>query len=69
MDERVLRLIREKMKAFRPATTYAVVPDTAREVLESVSPFLAGLERKSRATLYECANFVCALPQEIELEA
>jgi uncharacterized protein YyaL (SSP411 family) len=65
IDDRVLALIREKMKAFRPATTYAVVPDQAQDTLRSVSPFLAGLERKSQATLYECANFICSLPQDI----
>jgi uncharacterized protein YyaL (SSP411 family) len=65
VDEHVLAAVREKMKAFRPTTTYAVVPDDAQESLRSVSPFLAGLERKSSVTLYECANFVCTLPQEI----
>jgi hypothetical protein len=64
IDGHAMALIREKMKQFRPTTTYAVVPDQAQDLLQDVSPFLAGLERKSRATLYECANFVCALPQE-----
>ena len=65
IDERTTAVMRERMKQFRPTTTYAVVPDSAQEALRSVSPFLADLERKSPLTLYECANFVCTLPQEV----
>jgi uncharacterized protein YyaL (SSP411 family) len=65
MDGHAMEVMRQKMKAFRPATIYAVVPDQAQSLFQDVSPFLAGLERKSRTTLYECANFVCTLPQEV----
>ena len=65
-DAKVRSLITEKQRDFQPYRTYAVITDEAAGRLPEVAPFLAGLERKGAITIYECANFVCQLPQVME---
>lgn len=65
-DAKVRSLIAEKQRDFQPYRTYAVITDEAAGRLPEVAPFLAGLERKGAITIYECANFVCRLPQVME---
>jgi hypothetical protein len=43
-----------------------VITDKGVETLREIAPFLAGLERKGPITIYECANFVCRLPQVVD---
>jgi hypothetical protein len=40
--------------------------DKCAAELHDVAPFLAGLERRGRITIYECRNFTCQLPKVIE---
>ncbi len=66
-NDRVRNLLQEHRKQeWKPYFTYAVIPDSAMEQLREAAPFLATLERKGSITVYECANFVCQLPQVIE---
>jgi uncharacterized protein YyaL (SSP411 family) len=65
-DARARSLLAQKRQEFKPYRTCAVVTDEAAEKLRAVAPFLAGLERKGAITIYECANFVCQLPQIVD---
>jgi hypothetical protein len=65
-DARVRALLAEKRSKFQPYGTFAVVTDEAAGALSAVAPFLSRLERKGAVTVYECANFVCRLPQVID---
>jgi uncharacterized protein YyaL (SSP411 family) len=66
VDAKVRSLLAEWRRDFQPYRTYAVITDEAVEKLREVAPFLAGLERKGMITTYQCANFVCQLPQVVE---
>jgi uncharacterized protein YyaL (SSP411 family) len=66
VDAKVRSLLAERRREFQPYRTYAVITDEAAEKLHGIAPFLAGLERRGTITAYECANFVCQLPQVVE---
>ncbi len=51
---------------FAPNRTVLAITDSAAGRLGTVAPFLGGLERKGRITVYECRNFVCELPKVID---
>jgi hypothetical protein len=62
----IARILAEYRKMFVPYRVVLAVTDTSVQQLESVAPFLAGLERKGgRTTIYECRNFVCELPKVV----
>ncbi len=70
VDEQVRELLAERRKNFSPNATILAISDSAAERLNQITPFLitpflAGLERKGRITLYECRNFTCELPKVI----
>jgi uncharacterized protein YyaL (SSP411 family) len=58
-------LLRQRDGSFAPYRLLLGISDSAAPDLGSLSPFLAGLERKGRITVYECRNFTCELPQVI----
>jgi hypothetical protein len=58
-------LLRQRAGSFAPYRLLLEISDSAALDLASLSPFLAGLERKGRITVYECRNFACELPQVI----
>jgi uncharacterized protein YyaL (SSP411 family) len=63
VDSEISRILTGYREKFAPYTVVLAITDESAKQLQSVAPFLAGLERKSRATLYECRNFVCELPK------
>lgn len=62
VDCEVQQLLSEERKNFAPYAVFAPLSDNGAETLAHLSPFLAGLERKGRLTIYRCRNFVCELP-------
>jgi hypothetical protein len=40
--------------------------DTAARALSPWCPFLGGLERKGKISIYRCRNFTCELPEIID---
>ncbi len=56
-------LIQERRKKFAPNPVLLAIPDASAQELLSLAPFLAGLRRQGRITIYECRNFTCELPQ------
>jgi uncharacterized protein YyaL (SSP411 family) len=66
MDEEAKRLLYEKRASFAPFSTVLALTDAAAEALRETAPFLSGLQRRGRLTIYECRNFACELPQVIE---
>ena len=65
LDAEVQRLLNEYRGKFAPYKVVLALTDETAIQLQSTAPFLAGLERKGRATIYECSNFVCELPKLI----
>lgn len=63
MDTEVKQLIAERMREFTPSAVTLAITDESAERLKSVAPFIAGLERRGRITVYECKNFTCELPK------
>jgi hypothetical protein len=59
------QIITEYRKGFAPYKLVLAIADEIAAQLQGAAPFLAGLERKGRATIYECRNFVCELPKVI----
>lgn len=51
---------------FSPYSAVLAITDAAAASLNRLAPFLGGLERKGRLTIYHCTNFACGLPQVIE---
>jgi hypothetical protein len=66
MDDEAKRLLYEKRASFAPFSTVLALTDAAVTTLQERAPFLSGLQRKGRLTIYECRNFACELPQVIE---
>jgi len=66
IDSEVLEMVRERRRTFSPNAVILAISDAAAERLAAIAPFLAGLERRGRMTLYECRNFACELPKVIE---
>jgi uncharacterized protein YyaL (SSP411 family) len=66
LDEEAKQLLYAKRASFAPFSTVLALTDTAAESLREIAPFLSGLERKGRLTIYECRNFACELPHVIQ---
>ena len=66
MDEECEKVLRQYARKLRPANLVLGLSDAAATQLKELSPFLAGLERKGRLTIYECRNFTCELPKVID---
>ncbi len=66
LDADARELERSYTRKFSPSGVVLTVSDECATELQEVAPFLAGLERRGRATIYECRNFTCALPKVIE---
>jgi uncharacterized protein YyaL (SSP411 family) len=62
-DPEAKLLLQERASRFAPYRLLLGIGDSAASDLTSLSPFLAGLQRKGRITIYECRNFTCELPQ------
>jgi hypothetical protein len=62
----VERILRERYSRFSPnSLVLAITDDSAVELLR-LAPFLGGLERKGRITIYECKSFTCELPKILD---
>jgi uncharacterized protein YyaL (SSP411 family) len=66
LDDEAKQLLYEKRASFAPYSTVLPLTDAAAEMLREIAPFLSGLERKGRLTIYECRNFACELPQVVQ---
>ena len=66
LDEETRQLLYEKRDSFAPYATVLALTDAATGSLREIAPFLSGLERKGKLTIYECRNFACELPQIIQ---
>jgi uncharacterized protein YyaL (SSP411 family) len=66
LDDEAERLEREYTRKFSPSAVVLCIADRCADELREVSPFLAGLARRGRITIYECRNFTCRLPRVIE---
>jgi uncharacterized protein YyaL (SSP411 family) len=64
-DPDAQKLLRQRGGSFAPYRLLLGISDSAVPGLRSLSPFLAGLERRGRITVYECRNFTCELPQVV----
>ncbi len=65
INPEVHRMLAECRKKFSPLKMVVAIPDASADALQRTAPFLAGLERRGNATIYECRNFVCELPKTI----
>jgi uncharacterized protein YyaL (SSP411 family) len=59
-------LLASERKQFSPYALRFALTDQAATALRALSPFLSGLERKGRATIYRCRNFACELPVVVQ---
>ncbi len=66
LNSEVEEILRDRRRTFSPYAIVLAISDAAAERLAAIAPFLAGLERKGRMTLYECRNFACELPKVID---
>jgi uncharacterized protein YyaL (SSP411 family) len=62
----VLEVLQKSRKTFQPFLTSFALSDAAAASLADISPFLAGLKREKRITIYHCQNLTCQLPQAID---
>ena len=62
----VQALLRDHRKHFNPFLSSFALTDAAVNTLSASSPFLAGLKREKRITIYHCQNMACTLPQSID---
>lgn len=62
VNDQVEELLAGRRK-FAPNSVLLAITDAAAEQLKRIAPFLSGLERKGRITIYECRNFTCELPK------
>ncbi|HEX4230533.1 MAG TPA: thioredoxin domain-containing protein [Bryobacteraceae bacterium] len=58
--------VRDLRSKFLPFTMVVPLTDVATTDLAAVAPFLSGLGRTGRMTLYHCKNLACDLPQVID---
>jgi hypothetical protein len=65
VDSEVEKILAETRSKFNPYGLVLPLSDDAASDLKQTAPFLAGLERKGRITIYECRNFACELPKVI----
>ncbi len=66
LDDEVRALERQYTSKFSPGGIVLAISDECAAALRQVAPFLAGLERRGKITIYECRNFTCQLPKIIE---
>ena len=66
LDAESARLEREYNRKFSASGLVLAISDECAAELRDTAPFLAGLERRGRLTIYECRNFTCQLPKIIE---
>jgi uncharacterized protein len=66
IDDDVQKIVAEHRQKFAPNSIVLALTDAAARSLATLTPFLAGLERKGRITIYECRNFACELPRMID---
>ncbi|HEX4749865.1 MAG TPA: thioredoxin domain-containing protein [Bryobacteraceae bacterium] len=64
-DEVRTNISAEWQSAFDPTLTVLAITDSAAQQL-AAAPFLAGLARHGRLTIYRCKNFACELPEVID---
>jgi uncharacterized protein YyaL (SSP411 family) len=65
IDAECQLLVREYACKFVPNGVVLAITDGTAQELVLLSPFLAGLKRQGRMTVYECRNFTCELPKVI----
>ena len=65
-DEESEKLEREYTRKFSAVAVVLRISDKCAEELREVAPFLSGLDRRGRITVYECRDFTCQLPKVIE---
>jgi hypothetical protein len=58
--------VRDLRSKFLPFTMVLPLADAAVKDLATAAPFLSGLTRTGRMTLYHCKNLACDLPQVID---
>jgi len=66
IDAESQMLEREYRRKVSASAIVLSVSDECAGELSEAAPFLAGLERRGRTTIYECRNFTCQLPKVIE---
>jgi uncharacterized protein len=66
LDAESKKLEQEYLHKFSPSAVVLVITDQSAMDLSEVAPFLSGLERRGRITVYECRNFTCQLPKVID---
>ncbi len=66
IDATVQSRLQAEWAQFKPGQAAIALNDQTAAELSSVAPFLAGLERRGRITIYRCRNFACELPEVIE---
>jgi uncharacterized protein YyaL (SSP411 family) len=60
------RVHSEWEREFNPTAIILAITDQAARELASIAPFVAGLARRGRLTIYRCRNFACELPDVID---
>jgi uncharacterized protein YyaL (SSP411 family) len=65
INEEVMQRAAKEWSEFRPTTTVLAVTDEAAEQLAELAPFIGGLERRGRMTIFRCQNFACELPEVV----
>lgn len=66
VDSEVRAFMTREWASFSPTTTALAISDSAAAQLSEPAPFLAGLTRRGRLTVYRCRNFTCHLPEIID---
>jgi uncharacterized protein YyaL (SSP411 family) len=66
IDSEVRAFVKREGACFNPTAASLAITDAAVAQLSAAAPFLAGLERRGRLTVYRCRNFTCHLPEIIE---
>jgi hypothetical protein len=59
-------LFQRESRPFSPNRAVLALSDAAARALIPLSPFLGGLERKGKISIYRCRNFTCELPEIVE---
>jgi uncharacterized protein YyaL (SSP411 family) len=59
-------LFQHESRSFSPHVVVLALSDAAARALIPLSPFLGGLERKGKSSIYRCRNFTCELPEIVE---
>ena len=62
----VLALLQEQRRTFNPFSCAFSLTDAEADRLAELSPFLAGLKREKRITIYHCQNLTCQLPMALD---